>query len=309
LGFQGVPGADSGNPFTFRGGPGKPSRSQGFDRDSGSSLEWRLSQAAQRGSAQRGAGIPARRKRVGRLEELRVRWEKERSSRAFLPLAEEYRRLGRLADAERVCREGLQRHPHYHSARVLLGRTLLELDHLEEAAEEFKAVLEAEPQNLLAGRLLAGIHRNQGRWSEALETFRRLQAFYPDDADVRAQVYQLERGPEEDESRVRLEREGDSVSLEGPPLATNTLAEIFLGQGLVDRAVAVYENMLRADPDNQGVRRRIAEILAGEPARTAPRSSPPPPPRAEEAPPEEPVLAERRMIQGLQDWLITIQGG
>jgi len=246
---------------------------------------------------------------VGRLEELRVRWEKERSSRAFLPLAEEYRRLGRLADAERVCREGLQRHPHYHSARVLLGRTLLELDHLEEAAEEFKAVLEAEPQNLLAGRLLAGIHRNQGRWSDALETFRRLQTFYPDDADVRAQVYQLERGPEEDESRVRLEREGDSVSLEGPPLATNTLAEIFLGQGLVDRAVAVYENMLRADPDNQGVRRRIAEILAGEPARTASRPSPPPPPRAEEAPPEEPVLAERRMIQGLQDWLITIQGG
>jgi tetratricopeptide (TPR) repeat protein len=171
---------------------------------------------------------------VGRLEELKIRWEKERSSRAFLPLAEEYRRLGRLADAERICREGLLKHPTYHSARVLLGRTLLELDHLEEAAEEFKAVLEAEPQNLLAGRLLAGIHRNQGRWAEALETFRKLQTFYPDDADVRAQVYQLERGPEEQDSRARSG--GGQAGSEDHPLATNTLAEIFLGQGLVDRA-------------------------------------------------------------------------
>src|SRR2546427_7050469 len=112
---------------------------------------------------------------VGRLEDLKNRWDREPSSRAFLPLAEEYRRLGRLAEAERVCREGLQRYPHYHSARVLLGRALLELDRPEEAGAEFRAVLEVEPQNLLAGRLLAGIYRNQGRWSEALETFRRLQ--------------------------------------------------------------------------------------------------------------------------------------
>ena len=242
---------------------------------------------------------------MGRLEELKIRWEKERTSRAFLPLAEEYRRLGRLADAERICREGLQKHPTYHSARVLLGRTLLELDHLEEAAEEFKAVLEAEPQNLLAGRLLAGIHRNQGRWSDALETFRRLQTFYPDDADVRAQVYQLERGPEEQDSRARSGA-GPAAS-EDHPLATNTLAEIFLGQGLVDRAVAVYENMLRADPDNQGVRRRIAEILSGEPAPSAPVPELPAPTPREAA--REAILPQRRVIEGLQEWLIAIQRG
>src|SRR5262245_25929965 len=105
---------------------------------------------------------------MGRLEDLKARWEREPRSRAFLSLAEEYRRLGRLAESERICREGLQRHPQYHSARVLLGRTLLEMDRLEESSTEFQAVLEAEPQNLLAGKLLAGIYCNQGRWSEAL---------------------------------------------------------------------------------------------------------------------------------------------
>src|SRR5215471_9499274 len=116
----------------------------------------------------------ARGRTMGRLEDLKTRWEREPRSRAFLPLAEEYRRMGRLTDAERICREGLQRHPHYHSARVLLGRTLLEMDRLEESSTEFRAVLEMEPQNLLAGKLLAGIYRNQGRWSEALDTFRKL---------------------------------------------------------------------------------------------------------------------------------------
>ncbi|MCI0659413.1 MAG: tetratricopeptide repeat protein, partial [Acidobacteria bacterium] len=186
---------------------------------------------------------------MGRLEDLRTRWERDPASRAFLPLAEEYRRMGRLAESEKVCREGLQRHPHYHSARVLLGRTLLEMDRLEESSAEFQAVLESEPQNLLAGRLLAGIYRNQGRWSEALETFRKLQSFYPDDAEVRAQVYQLERGPE-DESVSQTLRPSP-VSAGQDALATNTLAEIYYRQGLVERAVAVYENMLRADPDNQ----------------------------------------------------------
>ena len=245
---------------------------------------------------------------MGRLEDLKNRWDREPSSRAFLPLAEEYRRLGRLAEAERVCREGLQRYPHYHSARVLLGRALLELDRPEEAGAEFRAVLEVEPQNLLAGRLLAGIYRNQGRWSEALETFRRLQSFYPDDSEVRAQVYQLERGPD-DESGPHPLNPPEAAPACGDALSTNTLAEIYLGQGLVDRAEAVYENMLRADPDNRGVRGRIAEILGREAERGVPDKE-----RGREVTggtrlPAPVTKVQRRVIQELQDWLIGIQRG
>lgn len=243
---------------------------------------------------------------MARIEELKSRWEREPASRAFVPLAEEFRRLGRLGDAEKACREGLQRHPNYHSARVLLGRTLLELDRPEEAAEEFRKVLESEPQNLLAGKLLAGIYRSQGRWGDALETFRRLQLFYPENAEVRTQVYQLERGPENTDPGS-TSSPGTSPAT-GDALATNTLAEIYLRQGLVDRAVAVYENMLRADPDNRAVRRRITEILGGDPGR--PRPSPSSPPRAE--PPLAPApLADprRRVIEGLRHWLIGIQKG
>ena len=238
---------------------------------------------------------------MGRLEDLKTRWERDPASRAFLPLAEEYRRLGRLAESEKVCREGLQRYPNYHSARVSLGRTLLEMDRLEESSSEFRAVLESEPQNLLAGRLLAGIYRNQGRWSEALETFRRLQSFYPDDAEVRSQVYQLERGPEED-SQAQAPQTSTATAGQDA-IATNTLAEIYFRQGLVERAVAVYENMLRADPDNQAVRRRMSEILGGDSMAPAPVAFV----ESKVAnPPEDP---RRRVIRGLQNWLIGVQRG
>jgi tetratricopeptide (TPR) repeat protein len=236
---------------------------------------------------------------MARVDELRSRWQREPFSRAFLPLAEEYRRLGKLVEAERVAREGLQRHPAYHSAKVLLGRVLLDLDRLEEAAAEFRSVLEAEPRNLLAGRLLAGIQRSQGRWPEALETFRRLQIFYPDDPEVRAQVYQLERGPEE---AAGAPASAAPAAVPPDALATNTLAEIYLGQGLVDRAVAVYENMLRADPDNQALRRRLREIQKG--SMVAPAAAPEVPKAA--TPPADPRL---RVILGLQQWLIGIQRG
>jgi tetratricopeptide (TPR) repeat protein len=240
---------------------------------------------------------------VSRLDDLKSRWGRDSSSRTFLPLAEEFRRLGRLPEAEKVIREGLQRHPGYHSARVLLGRTLLDLDRVDEAAAEFRAVLEAEPQNLLAGRLLAGIYRSRGNWSEALETYRHLQNFYPDDAEVRTQVYQLERGPEPAEEAPGSARHR-AASPADDALATNTLAEIYLRQGLVDRALAVYEAMLHSDPDNQAVRRRIDEILGSHSAAPA-QGAPVAAPRA----PAIPTDPRRRLIDGLQSWLIAIQKG
>ncbi len=243
---------------------------------------------------------------MARLDDLRARWDKDPSSRAFLPLAEECRRQGKLPEAEKSLREGLQRHPNYHLARVLLGRTLLDQDRQDEAAEEFRRVLSSEPQNLLAGKLLAGIYRSQGKWGEALETFRSLQLYYPDNPEVRTQVYQLERGPEGGGRSPAGEPMPGGAAPPGDALATNTLAEIYLRQGLVDRAVAVYENMLHADPDNQAVRRRIAEILGADPHRGR---EPEPPAQAKAPPPPEPADPRRRVIQGLQNWLIGIQKG
>jgi tetratricopeptide (TPR) repeat protein len=96
-----------------------------------------------------------------RLDELRRRVEADPTSIAFAALAEECRRIGRFEEAIEVCRKGLERHPAYLSARVTLGRALLELSQLEAAKEQLEYVLQIAPENLAAMRGLAEIHQRQ----------------------------------------------------------------------------------------------------------------------------------------------------
>jgi tetratricopeptide (TPR) repeat protein len=104
-----------------------------------------------------------------RIEDLRRRVEADPTSIAFAALAEEYRRLGRYQDAVDVCRRGLERHPAYLSARVTLGRALIELDQLEAGARELEQVLASAPENLAAIRALAEVHRRRGELPESIE--------------------------------------------------------------------------------------------------------------------------------------------
>ena len=104
-----------------------------------------------------------------RIEELRRRVEKDPASIAFAQLAEEHRRAGNYEEAVRVARSGLERHPTYLSARVTLGRALLELEQFDEAKAELEFVLTAAPDNLSAVRGLADIHQRRGDPDDAVK--------------------------------------------------------------------------------------------------------------------------------------------
>jgi len=97
-----------------------------------------------------------------RIEELRRRVQADPASIAFAALAEEFRRIGRYEDAIETCRTGLQRHPAYLSARVTLGRSLIETGEYDAAREELETVLKSAPENLAAIRGLAQIHERLG---------------------------------------------------------------------------------------------------------------------------------------------------
>src|SRR6187551_917490 len=93
-----------------------------------------------------------------RIEDLRRRVQKDPASIAFAQLAEECRRAGEYQEAVETCRAGLDIHPGYLSARVTLGRSLVELGQLDEAKRELSRVLNSAPDNLAAIRGLAEIH-------------------------------------------------------------------------------------------------------------------------------------------------------
>ena len=98
-----------------------------------------------------------------RIEELRRRVQADPASIAFAALAEEYRRVGRNEDAIATCRTGLVRHPAYLSARVTLGRALIETGEFDAARKELETVLRSAPENIAATRGLALIAERMGQ--------------------------------------------------------------------------------------------------------------------------------------------------
>ena len=101
-----------------------------------------------------------------RLDELRRRVDKDPASIAFAPLAEELRKAGEYDEAVRVCQAGLEHHPAYLSARVTLGRTLLELQRYSEARAELEYVLQSAPDNLLAQKGMNELAEREGELAE-----------------------------------------------------------------------------------------------------------------------------------------------
>ena len=101
-----------------------------------------------------------------RIKDLRRRADSDPASIVFAALAEEYRRAERFEEAIATCRAGLEHHPAFLSARVTLGRALIEVGELEEAKDVLKHVVNAAPENLTAIRALADIHSRQGELDE-----------------------------------------------------------------------------------------------------------------------------------------------
>jgi tetratricopeptide (TPR) repeat protein len=128
-----------------------------------------------------------------RILELRRRVQADPSSIAFAQLAEELRRAGANEEAIEVCQSGLARHPGYLSARVTLGRALLELGQLDDAHVELSVVVENAPDNLAAIRGVAEIHQRRGEIAEALRHYRRALELARHDPELEETVERMEK--------------------------------------------------------------------------------------------------------------------
>ena len=143
---------------------------------------------------------------MSRIEELEKRLDADPNSRMFVQLAEEYRKAGLLDNAVEICEEGLKKHPQYPSARVALGRALLESESFSRAAEEFETVLAQVPDNILANKFLGETYHRMGRLDEALQKYQIAQTLAPDDAELEEKI-----------QAARDESEGETPASEPPP--------------------------------------------------------------------------------------------
>jgi tetratricopeptide (TPR) repeat protein len=148
-----------------------------------------------------------------RIEALKKRLQKDPGSIAFAQLAEEYRRSGRFQESIDVCRAGLARHPGYLSARVTLGRALLEIGDIDGAQRELNDVLRVAPDNLSAIRGIGEVHRKKGEIPEALEQFRSAFEMASPDPSIEQVVRDLRRDAMAADLSARREAAGPAGGL------------------------------------------------------------------------------------------------
>ena len=237
-----------------------------------------------------------------RIEELRRRVEQDPASIAFAQLAEELRRAGEFDESARVCRAGLAKHPTYLSARVTLGRALIELQQFDEAQAELELVLRSAPENLAAIRGLAEIHQRRGNFSEALRHYQTALALSKHDPELEESVQDLNR---------KLRADLSSPGAPPPPSADEIQAILSSAQsrpaasGGSEPAVIPVASLspeLEAAADEFTKALQALDTLALD----LPETAAPEPAALSEAPAATEVTRQDRVVNELESWLDAI---
>jgi tetratricopeptide (TPR) repeat protein len=108
------------------------------------------------------------------IEKLEARYRENPKGRNFAPLADAYRKAGLVDNAIDLCHAGLQLHPDYVSGHIVHGRCLVDKKDDMGADAVFRRVLELDPENILALKVLAEIAERNDRFDTAVEWFNRL---------------------------------------------------------------------------------------------------------------------------------------
>lgn len=220
-----------------------------------------------------------------RLEELRRRVHADPASIAFAALAEELRRAGRFRDAVDASRAGLRHHPTYVSARVTLGRSLVELQEFDQAEREFAFVLRSAPDNLAARRALGELCWQRLRFADALVHFKAALVLAPTDVELPAVITSLERELEaERAATVRADADAaeaaraEGAVFEEPPSASAPSAGAASTGAVSAGAAALANGRASASPALAALERFYRAIVRAKTAADGadpPRTEPP----------------------------------
>lgn len=108
------------------------------------------------------------------IEKLEARYRENPKGRNFAPLADAYRKAGLIDNAIELCQTGLQLHPDYVSGHIVHGRCLVDKKDDTGAEAVFRKVLDLDPENILALKVLAEISERNEHFGAAAEWLNRL---------------------------------------------------------------------------------------------------------------------------------------
>ena len=138
-------------------------------------------------------------------------------SRVFAQLADAYRKAGMIDEAIETAKKGMEHHPAYATAHLILGRCYLEKQMYALAREEFEATIKNDPQNLVGYKLLAGTYEKQNMFTEAVKFYQMVLDLDPSDMDLAEKVASL-KAKQDERPQAAPEPEPEPVPQPAPVL-------------------------------------------------------------------------------------------
>lgn len=126
------------------------------------------------------------------IEKYQLILEKDPNSQVFAPLAEAYREMGMLQEAQKTIINGLQRHPQFVSGLVTYGKIMRDSGEFRKALDALNKAVVLAPENILAQQILGEIHLANKNPKEALKAFKMVLFLNPNSKSARKSVQKLE---------------------------------------------------------------------------------------------------------------------
>lgn len=104
------------------------------------------------------------------IDRLATAVAKDPRSKEFLPLADEYIKVGMWQEAAVVLEDGLTAYPGFVTAMAALGRVYDQLGQPTKAKSILEDVVKQRPDNLRAHRILAKLYQSEGQTEQALSS-------------------------------------------------------------------------------------------------------------------------------------------
>ena len=131
------------------------------------------------------------------IDRLATAVAKDPRSKDFLPLADEYMKVGMWQEAAGVLKDGLKVYPGFVTAMVALGRVYDQLSQPLKAKAILEEVIKQRPDNLRAHRILAKLYYAEGRTELGLSSCRAILNANPSDEEALSIKRRITGSPED----------------------------------------------------------------------------------------------------------------
>jgi len=203
---------------------------------------------------------------IGKIGSYLQIFAKDPSSTAFVPLAEAYRQIGLLDDALEAARLGTKMLPHFSPGFSTMGRILGQMGRIDEAMSAYAKALSIDRQSQSALVGLARLHLIRAERDMARKILHQAAEFHPNDEKISDMLIALDLPrpwaeiKQATQLQVSVPKRETVPDKPGEPIPTATLAEIYVKQGVFDKAIKIYQDIFIQFPENDAARLRIAQL-------------------------------------------------